>query len=189
MRDMDRPEEVLEAEDLTLSMPRRFGLSDVVGVQIRRFQEEVRQKRLQAPSPVLDLMRLVLRRPDAEAIFEEAGRRVARHLWGQRSAAMRRTIRLMPSPISRIAAQRAARRMFARLGGGSKVSVARWPAELQIQRPLTARADPGGAACAFYAGAFSEVMTLYTGRRYRILHPRCAGRGDPHCGWSVEVSG
>jgi bacteriochlorophyll 4-vinyl reductase len=187
MRDMDRPDEVLEDEDLTISLPRRLGLSDVVGVQIRRFQEEVRQKRLQSASPVLDLMRLVIRRPDAAEIFEEAGRRVARHLWEQRSAAMRRSIRLMPSPVSRIAAQRAARRMFARLGGGRRVSVARWPAELKIQRPLTARADPGGAACAFYAGAFSELLTLYTGRRYRIQHPHCEVRGDPVCRWSVEL--
>lgn len=188
MRDMDRPEEVLEAEDLSASLPRRLGLSDVVGVQIRRFQEEVRQKRLQAPSPVLDLMKLVIRRPDAEEIFLEAGRRVARHLWEQRSTAMRRAVRLMPSPLSRIAAQRAARRMFARLSGGSRISVSRSPAELRIRRPLTARADPGGTACAFYAGAFSELLTLYTGRRYRVLHPACEIAGDAQCRWTVEVT-
>ena len=79
LRDRDRPEEVLEDEDLTVSLPRRLGLSDVVGVQIRRFQEEVRNKRLQSTPQVIDLMRLVVRRPDAEEIFTEAGRRIARH--------------------------------------------------------------------------------------------------------------
>ena len=40
LRDRDRPEEVLEDEDVSVSLPRRLGLSDVVMVQIRRFQEE-----------------------------------------------------------------------------------------------------------------------------------------------------
>ncbi|MGZ7236654.1 hypothetical protein ACXWOK_10690, partial [Streptococcus pyogenes] len=39
LRDMDRPEELLEGEDLTASMPRRLGLSDVVYLQIHRFRE------------------------------------------------------------------------------------------------------------------------------------------------------
>lgn len=37
MRDMDRPEEYLEGEDVAVSMPRRLGLSDVIYTQIHRF--------------------------------------------------------------------------------------------------------------------------------------------------------
>ena len=188
MRDMDRPEEVLEAEDLTASLPRRLGLSDVVGVQIHRFQQEVRQKRLQDVAPIEDLIRLVIRRPDAEEIFEEAGRRVARHSWAQRSGTMRGAVRFLPGPLARVSAHRAAKRMFARLGGGGKLSVSRWPSELKIKRSLTARADPGGAACAFYGGAFAELMQFYTGRTYRVRHPHCEARGDDHCHWTLEVA-
>src|SRR5215207_6833047 len=74
MRDMDRPEEYLEGEDVAVSMPRRLGLSDVVYTQIHRFREEVKRKRMQTPAVVMDLVRLVIRRPDADEIFEEAGR-------------------------------------------------------------------------------------------------------------------
>ena len=96
MRDVDRPEEVLEDEDVSASLPRRLGLSEVVSVQIRRFQEEVRQNRGQSAAQIEDLVRLVVRRPDAERIFEEAGRRMARHSWDQRSSALRGSVRIMP---------------------------------------------------------------------------------------------
>lgn len=187
MRDMDRPQEVLEDEDLTISMPRRFGLSDVVGVQIRRFQQEVRQRRLQDVRQVEDLIRLVIRRPDAEEIFIEAGRRIARHFWEQRSTPMRNTIRFLPRPLAALAANRGGRRLFRRLVGGSRFKLQRWPIELRIERPLTARADPGGAACAFYSGALSETIELYVGRRYRVRHVQCETRGDGCCRWAVEV--
>ncbi|HWK89043.1 MAG TPA: hypothetical protein VNP72_03585, partial [Longimicrobium sp.] len=62
MRDMDRPEEVLEGENLAASMPRRLGLSDVVYTQIHRFREETKKKSLQTPAVVEDLIRLVIRR-------------------------------------------------------------------------------------------------------------------------------
>lgn len=188
MRDMDRPEEVLEDEDLAISMPRRLGLSDVVGVQIRRFTEEVRQKRQQGVAQVEDLVKLVIRRPDAEEIFHEAGRRMARRVWSERSAAMRRTITFMPRPLAAIAAYRASRRMFRTLAGGGRLSVGRWPPELRIRGSLTARSDPGGAACAFYAGALLELLETYTGRTYRVVHRACEARGGEECVWTVEVS-
>lgn len=188
MRDMDRPPEFLEDEDLAISMPRRLGLSDVVGVQIRRFTEEVRQKRQQGVGQVEDLVRLVIRRPDAEEIFMEAGRRIARRLWSERNAAMRRAITIMPRPLAAIAAHRAARRMFSTLAGGGALTVGRWPPELRIRGSLTARSDPGGAACAFYAGALIELLETYTGRSYRVGHRACEARGAEECVWTVEVS-
>lgn len=189
LRDRDRPEEVLEDEDLTVSMPRRLGLSDVVLVQIRRFQEEVRTRRLQSAPEMIDLMKLVVRRPDAEAIFAEAGRRIARHHWQQRAATMRGVLRVMPNPIPRIAARRAARRMLRQLVGDSRLAVGRWPIDVRLRNSLTARADPSGSACAFYAGAFSEIMQLHTGKSYRVLHGECATRGGDECQWTVEVAG
>ena len=188
MRDRDRPREVLEDEDISVSMPRRLGLSEVVRKQIQRFQKEVRERRPQAAPQVEDLVRLVVRRPDAEDIFHEAGERVARHAWEQRSPALRRVVRFMPGPIGRIAAQRAGRRMLRQLAGGSRFVVNRWPAELRIHDSLTARADPSGGACAFYAGAFAELMRRYTSREYRVLHPECETRGETPCRWSVEIS-
>lgn len=187
LRDSDRPAEVLEGEDVTSSLPRRLGLSDVVMVQIRRFQGEVKARRLQRAADVEDLIRLVIRRPDAEEIFHEAGRRVARQAWAERSGVVRGALRFSPHPVARLAAARAGRRLLRVLTGPQGVSLRRWPVELRIHDSLTARADPGGAACIFYSGVLEEVLQLYTGRAYRAHHTRCEARGDEVCEWTVRL--
>lgn len=190
MRDRDRPEEWLEDEDVTISLPRRLGLSDVVRAQINKYQEEVKQRRPQLASQVEDLIRLVIRRPDAEEIFADAGRQVARRFWSERGRGIRRITRFLPRPLALVVAQRAGRRMFVHLVGPTAFRIQRRPLSLSIADSLTARADEGGAACALYAGAFAEVLELYTGRRYRVLHPICRARkAGPRCEWTVEIAG
>lgn len=189
MRDMDRPEEVLEGENLTASMPRRLGLSDVVYGQIHRFREETKKKRLQTPATVADLIRLVIRRPDADEIFEEAGRRVARRAWAEKSGAARRTLKLMPSGMRLRAASRGARRLLGELAGNAQVEVSARPFMARLRGSLTAHADPGGPACAFYTGALSELMTQYTGRSYAAQHARCETSGADCCEWNARVAG
>ena len=44
MKDMDLPVELLQDEDPTQTIPRRFGLSDVVGRQIRSYKDDVRKR-------------------------------------------------------------------------------------------------------------------------------------------------
>lgn len=188
MRDMDRPAEVLEDEDLSVSMPRRFGLSDVVGRQIHRFEEEVRRRRPQSAGEVENLVRLVMRRPDAEAIFREAGRRVARRAWEERAGALRRGVRWLPRTLALATALRAARRLFRSLTGGAGLRLQKRPLELRVVGSLTARADPGGRACSFYTGALEELLTRYTGRSYRALHPHCEAHGAVACVWTVRVA-
>ena len=188
MRDMDRPEEVLEGENLTASMPRRLGLSDVVYLQIHKFREESKKKRLQTPAVVADLIRLVIRRPDADEIFEEAGRRMARHAWDEKSGTSRRWLRLMPSGMRLRAAARGARRLMGELSGAAELQVSARPFAVSLRGSLTGEADPGGAACAFYTGALSELMTQYTGRRHAASHARCETRGGGSCEWTAFVA-
>lgn len=187
MRDMDRPEEVLEGEDLAASMPRRLGLSDVVFTQIHRFREEVRRKRLQTPATVADLIRLVIRRPDADEIFLEAGRRLAERAWTERSAAVRRMTRLLPAGVKLRTARRAAERLFRQVAGAGSLRVDRRPLRVRIEGPITVHADPGGAACAFYSGVLAETMSRYTGRRHAPEHARCMARGADACEWTSLV--
>lgn len=189
MRDMDRPQEVLEGENLAVSMPRRLGLSDVVYSQIHRFREETKKKRLQTPETVEDLIRLVIRRPDADQIFEEAGRRVARHAWSEKSAASRRALRLLPSGMRQRAAARGARGVLDETAGSARVEVHARPLLVRLNGSLTSAADPGGAACAFYTGLLAELMTQYTGRRHAAQHARCAARRGEACEWTALVAG
>ena len=185
LRDMDRPEEVLEGEDLTASMPRRLGLSDVVFTQIHRFRGEVRRRRPQTAATVEDLIRLVIKRHDADEIFMEAGRRVARRIWEERSGPARRMVRLLPAALAARSARRAAGRLFRQLQGTAWLEVHGRPPSVRMVGALTYRADPGGAACAFYAGALSELLREYTGREHPVAHPTCQARGGDACEWTA----
>jgi predicted hydrocarbon binding protein len=187
MRDMDRPEEVLEDEDLTISLPRRLGLSDVVGRQIYRLQEEVDRRRKLSASDMEDMIRLVVKRPDAEAIFREAGRRMAVQSWDARAAATRRALTWMPRPLALATATRAARRLLRQLVGDGRIRIQRKPLEIHISPCLAARADPSGTACAFYSGALEELLQRYTRRSYSILHEACEAHGSDTCEWTVRV--
>jgi predicted hydrocarbon binding protein len=185
MRDMDRPEEVLEGENLSTSLPRRFGLNDVVFTQIHRFREEVRRKRAQSEAEIENLLRLVIRRPDAEEIFEEAGRRMARRAWEERSPALRRMVRLLPPGMAHRSAMRAVQRLLRKVLGNGKLQVTGRQGVVRVTGSLTARADPGGAACTLYLGALAEIMEQYTGRAHRPEHAVCEGRGGERCEWTV----
>jgi bacteriochlorophyll 4-vinyl reductase len=187
MRDMDRPEEVLEGEDLTASMPRRLGLSDVVYLQIHKFREETKKKSLQSSATVEDLMRLVIRRPDCDEIFEEAGRRMAKRAWDERSNASRRAVRLLPAGMRMRSAARATRRLMGQLAGLGSLDVQARPFQVRLRDSLTSRADPGGAACAFYTGVVAELITRYMGRKHNAVHSRCSARGADTCEWNVLV--
>jgi predicted hydrocarbon binding protein len=189
MRDMDRPEEVLEGENLAVSLPRRLGLSDVVYLQIHKFREETKRRRLQSHATVEDLVRLVIRRPDADEIFEEAGRRVARRAWEEKRGASRFGLRLLPAGMRMGAAARGVRRLLRQIAGSAALEVSPRPLRVRLAGCLTAAADPGGAACAFYTGAIAETLTRYTGREHAVQHPHCESRRGEACEWTATVMG
>jgi bacteriochlorophyll 4-vinyl reductase len=188
MRDMDRPTEILEDEDLTASLPRRLGLSDVVGRQIHQFQEAVRRRRRVDAMDIESMIRLVARRPDAGEIFREAGRRVALHSWDQRASATQHMLGWLPRPVALMVALRAARRLLRQLVGDGRIRMQRRPLEVQVSPSLTARADSSGRACAALSGALEELLQRYTRRRYRVFHELCEAHGAETCEWTVRVA-
>lgn len=186
LRDMDRPEEVLEGENMAASMPRRLGLSDVVFARIHRFREEVRRKHLQTPAAVEDMIRLVIKRHDADEIFLEAGRRVARRAWEGRPALYRAVVARLPERFASRVAARAVRTLLRQLAGaGAELHVDAAPL-LRMPDAITFRADPGGAACQFFSGVLGETVSLHLGRRYGATHANCRARGASTCEWRVR---
>ena len=186
MRDMDRPEEVLEGEELSASMPRRLGLSDIVFMQIHKLREEVRRRRPQTPATVEDLIKLVIKRPDADEIFLEAGRRVARRAWHEKSEVSRRALRLLPAGLRMRRARIAAERLFRRLNGTAWLEVGGRPPTVRMVGSMTVRADPGGAACAVYRGVLEELLREYTGKPHPVRHSTCEALGGGACEWVPE---
>jgi hypothetical protein len=176
---MDLPEEVLKDENLSVTLPRRLGLSHVVDAQVRRYREEARRNRKVPEPEVMDLMRLVARRPDASDVFLEVGRELSRELSrGWRG--------LVPARMAlRMAGKRGARLLRDLMGG----PVVRLPAgshALVLVHPGLAQVALGGAACSLVTGVL-EGAARVTGRvpiRVRMVAGSVAG-SDPWT-WILE---
>lgn len=185
VRQHDRPAEVLEDEDLSASLPRRLGLTGVVESQIQRYRVAGKRRERVSADDVSSLLRLVLRRPDAEAILKEAGRDIARHQGGGGLYRLAGLARILPDAISSRIARRVLQRLMGRIGGGALVRVIRRPLQVQASGAITARENLG-LACVLYSAAIEEAAHHAIGRRPRVTHMGCEGRGDEACIWEVE---
>lgn len=185
IRQHDRPREMLEDEDLSESLPRRLGLTSVVESQIYRY-EQARKRGNRVPGEeVQDLLRLVLRRPDAEAILLEAGRVVARRHYARAPAVVVATRRILPRRLAAAAARRAARQVVRRIAVAGEPDLSGPPLTLRLPHAITVPAEGPETACALVTGLLEELATLYTGARPAVRHQQCAGHGHPVCEWAV----
>jgi len=180
MRDQDVPAELLEEEDTAVTLPRRLGLSDVVGRQIRSFREDVRRGARLTDSEIQDLFRLVIRRPDAEDIFFKVGQSLA----GARRSRWRRFLpRRMALALARSRVRRRLKALFGRRMGG----LGRGSFSLEGRSLLFIEADPGGDACAMVTGLCQTALEQSTGHRARVTHTLCQSRGDALCRWEGDL--
>lgn len=180
MRDQDIPPELLEEEDTTVTLPRRLGLSDVVGRQIRSFREDVKKGVRLTDPEIRDLFRLVIRRPDAEEIFFRVGQSLA----GDPAGAWRRALpRGVALALARTRVRRRLNALFGRRVGG----FGRGSFSIEGRSLLFIEADPGGDACALVGGLCQTALEQATGRRARVTHTLCQARGDALCRWEGDL--
>lgn len=185
IRQHDRPREMLEDEDLAESLPRRLGLTSVVESQIYRYERARKRGDRIAGEEVQDLLRLVLRRPDAEAILLEAGRLVARRHYDRASAIVAATRRVLPRRLAAAAARRAARQVIRRIAVAGEPDLSGPPLTVRLPRAITVAAEEAETACALVTGLLEELTMLYTGDRTAVRHRQCAGDGHSVCEWAV----
>src|SRR5437773_8487596 len=116
-------------------------------MQLDEFEQLVRKDARVEPSHVEALLRLVGRRPDADLVFADAGRRAARR-------AVKRMFALS-RVFGHAAARGAARAVLgAELGWEQRLPVARVSGLVAIQAP------PEGAACGFYGAGLAGLLRL-----------------------------
>ncbi|MGQ0562401.1 MAG: hypothetical protein ACT443_11060 [Gemmatimonadota bacterium] len=184
-RSHDRPSEVLEDENFSASLPRRLGLSDVVDTQIKRY-EGAPGRRIPLHE-FISLLKLVLRRPDAEAILNEAGERIAARQFERTPAFKIKVVRLLPRALGFVILARAARRLLRNVAGTDHIDVKGKPLVARLHQPATARLEPAGVSCALYGSAFQEIASLYLGKEARVAHSRCIINGGSNCQWTLDV--
>jgi predicted hydrocarbon binding protein len=170
VRNLDTPVEDGLSEFAEELLVKRLGLSPTVAMQLAEYEQLVRRDARVDPGHVEALLRLVGRRPDADLVFAEAGRRAARR-------AVRRSfppLRLF----GYLAARRAARAVLgAELRREQHLPVAR------VSDPIAINATPDGAACGFYGAALAELLRLLVGYEGAMLHTACRATGGATCEW------
>jgi hypothetical protein len=183
MRAHDRPGEILEDEDLTVSLPRRLGLTGVVETQIQRYEAAQRGGRAVRLDELVGLLRLVLRRPDAEPILRETGQRIARWQFRNTPELWQRLLHRGPARLALRSSRRAALRALRALQAGTGIEAAR-PFTVRVHDAMTARLSDEADACITITGMLEELLLLYTGDARRVTHSHCLARGDTHCEWT-----
>ncbi len=182
VRNRDRPGEVLDDENVSVTLPRRFGLSDVVEAQIRRYREEARKGHRISEAEARDLIRLVSRRPDASRVLDEVGRSLTA------ADGAPRWRRVLPDRIAMDMARRRIRRRLRSLFGGRLVRAPRGDFRLEAAHGLLVEADPNGTACALVTGLSQAVVDAYRSRKAEVAHVTCIARGDERCRWEIADS-
>jgi hypothetical protein len=180
MRDQDVPPELLEDEDTTVTLPRRLGLSDVVGRQIRTYREDVRKGSRLSDNELQDLLRLVIRRPDSEEIFFKVGESLA----GDGPSRLRR---LLPRGVALALARARVRKRLKFLFGRRMGGFGRGSFSVEGRALLFIQADPGGDACALVSGLCKGALERVSGREAVVTHSLCQSRRDALCRWEGEL--
>jgi hypothetical protein len=180
IRNLDTPVEDGLGEFADELLSKRFGLSATVTTQLAEYEALVRRDARVASEHVEALLRLVGRRPDAELVFADAGRRVARRAARRTWPPARAAAALAPRSIGYAVAGRAARYVLdCDLLREQRLPVAR----VRDGGNLAIRATPDGSACGLYAAAFAELLRLLARFEGAMLHTSCRATGGARCEW------
>jgi predicted hydrocarbon binding protein len=174
VKNLDTPVEDGLTEFADELLVKRLGLSTTVQMQLTEFELLVRKDARVDASHVEALLRLVGRRPDADLVFADAGRRAARRavkrMWG----------------VSRLFGHAAARRAARVVLGAELASEHRLPVA-RVTDPIAIQATPDGAACGFYGAALVELLRLLVGYEGAMVHVDCRARGGTRCEWRASA--
>lgn len=179
LRSVDRPGEMLENEVVARTIPRRLGLSEVVGRQIELYRKYVRQGRKLSDEELADFTRLVSKRPDATKVFFEMGTRLAEAHMPRRKWWLPRVFRF---GVVRRATRRTLRKLFGQRVGGFVSGTF----SLEVSASPLVQMDPAGDACALVTGFCERALRKGVGGDLEVVKHSCETRGDRICKWSLK---
>jgi len=178
IRNLDTPVEDGLGEFADELLVKRLGLSDTIRMQLAEYEGLVRRDARVDTGQVEALLRLVGRRPDAELVFADAGRRAARRAVRRAFVGSRLAARLAPRGLGYLVAGSAARTVL----GGELRREQRVPVA-SVPDTMAVTATPDGSACGLYAAAFAELLRLLASLEGAMLHTECGATGADRCEW------
>ncbi|MGQ0537897.1 MAG: hypothetical protein ACT4R6_03035 [Gemmatimonadaceae bacterium] len=187
VRSVDSPDKFAEAEIELVGELRnkRLGLSDTVYMQIQRYSEAVKRNQRTARDEAIALAKLIGRRPDAEAVFRQAGRILALEAYRTLPFTSRALVRLLPGLIKKALTTRNLKRLAGRYFNG-EVARSGGSIYLEVASSVTLDAAPRAAGCAYYEAGLREMLRLLVNSGGVVEHIRCASRAEGTCRWRAE---
>jgi predicted hydrocarbon binding protein len=185
VRNVDTPDDQLDAEYVDELRNKRLGLSDTIYAQIKRHTEAAKRGHRTGQDESVALAKLIGRRPDAEAVFRSAGRFMARQSYRTVSPVTRKMMRLLPSPLARPMAFRHAKKIALRYLNGNVRRVGSFLL-VEVPRSITLGTAPGEIGCMYYEASLRELLLLLIGSIGVVEHVRCVGRGEGACEWRAD---
>jgi len=181
VRDRDLPTELLEQEDPARTIPRRLGLSDVVGRQIRAYGDDIRKGVHLTDQGIMDLITLMNRRSDSDEVFLNTGRELVEvrfpFRWG----------RVFPESIQYMFARTYLSWHLKHLFGRRILSFAEGPLNVEVQGLFFRGRDPEGSACYLISGICQRILEQIGPGSAEVGHTLCEARGDDRCRWDGSI--
>ena len=180
---------MLEAEFVDELRNKRFGLSDTVYTQIKRYTEAVRRNQRTAQEEAVALAKLIGRRPDAEAVLRAAGRFLAREAYMTVSPVTRGMLHVHPG--ARRAADGAAPGAAHRAAVPQRQRAARGHLAAARDAALDHRRRRRRASVGLRVLRGDAARAAAAARRHTgsVEHTRCEGRGEGSCEWRADWRG
>ena len=176
LRQVDLPTEVLTDEDISQTLPRRFGISGVIETQIKLQRDRARRGDRLPPEEVSGLIQLLMRRPDSREVFFKAGARLAERQISARGRLFPRRLRLR---LVKKRIQRQLAKLFGRRMGGFISG----PFTLEMSASPFVQVDESGDACQFVSGFCQQALRDGVSAQWTVTERRCETKGDATCRW------
>ena len=162
----------------------KLGRTTSVAAEIERYSSMVRRRETVAGEELAALFTLVSRRPDADSVFGEAGRRAGQHAAKKTPRFLRILHRGLPSGMR----ERLGRRLIR--GAAARV----FDLDLGLHGDGAVALDgcgahkvPGewGRPCGVYGSGLAELSRIFTTFEGAYFRNSCRARGSVSCRWST----
>jgi hypothetical protein len=170
------------------TVSKRLGLSTTVAQQIERYREHAMRNGAVPADEVIQIFRLIGRRPDAALVYADAGRRAARYAARAGSKGTRLLLRASPRPFRRKVGTKAAVGVARRLLD-LELNLAERSPQVRLAESLATQAGFPGTGCYFYSAVIAELLRVLSGFEGAMVHERCRARGDDQCLWRAAEAG
>ena len=161
----------------------KLGRTRSVAAQIERYTAMIKSGRDVEAQEIAALFTLVARRPDANLLFADAGRRAGRHAANLTPRLLRLVHTSLPAQLRNRLGRRLVRSAAARV---LDIELTDDCTSAAVGGECPASLSPGGLACGMYGSGLAELLRGFTSFDGACFLTQCRARGGDRCRWSTQ---